>query len=209
MYHILINQLNTMRHLYDSDDISLTEWRYSLILAAKLLKEELDKQDINVQDFDLLLDTDCMAILCCYKEDLNRIYTFLVKAITILSPKIEDETTDVPLEALSVSDTDMSDIQMLSEKEVGEIFEKISNVSPNNDKLAWRRLYKELQRHIIEYNNLNSQFLEVKAKRVAVNKTINEMREKMVNECIHPKTELVYKGDHVVCKFCEKRLKLV
>ena len=206
----LLNQLAINQRLYEHNDISLVELRHQTLVAIKALRGELDLSNAapsTIEYIDLLLDADGLTVICCYPEDLQRILSFAERTISAI---IEKNTTVVEKESSleEIISEDLDGVFIISEKEVNELFEKISNISPNNDKLAWRRLYKELQRHLIEYETINNEFLEVKTKRMTLNKTINEMREKMVNECVHPKTELVYKGDHVVCKFCEKRLKL-
>lgn len=206
----LLNQLAINQRLYEHNDISLVELRHQTLVAIKALRGELDLSNAapsTIEYIDLLLDADGLTIICCYPEDLQRILSFVERTISAI---IEKNTTVVEKESSleEIISEDLDGVFIISEKEVNELFEKISNISPNNDKLAWRRLYKELQRHLTEYETINNEFLEVKTKRMTLNKTINEMREKMVNECVHPKTELVYKGDHVVCKFCEKRLKL-
>lgn len=206
----LLNQLAINQRLYEHNDISLVELRHQTLVAIKALRGELDLSNAapsTIEYIDSLLDADGLTVICCYPEDLQRILSFAERTISAI---IEKNTTVVEKESSleEIISEDLDGVFIISEKEVNELFEKISNISPNNDKLAWRRLYKELQRHLIEYETINNEFLEVKTKRMTLNKTINEMREKMVNECVHPKTELVYKGDHVVCKFCEKRLKL-
>lgn len=206
----LLNQFAINQRLYEHNDISLVELRHQTLVAIKALRGELDLSNAapsTIEYIDSLLDADGLTVICCYPEDLQRILSFAERTISAI---IEKNTTVVEKESSleEIISEDLDGVFIISEKEVNELFEKISNISPNNDKLAWRRLYKELQRHLIEYETINNEFLEVKTKRMTLNKTINEMREKMVNECVHPKTELVYKGDHVVCKFCEKRLKL-
>lgn len=206
----LLNQFAINQRLYEHNDISLVELRHQTLVAIRALRSELTEEHTTattIQYLDQLLDANGLTIICCYPEDLQRILSFAEQIISnIIRARTPADNIESSLEDIAAEDLDS--VHMISEKEVNELFEKISNISPNNDKLAWRRLYKELQRHLIEYENINNQFLEVKSKRMTLNKIINEMREKMVNECVHPKTELVYKGDHVVCKFCEKRLKL-
>lgn len=207
----MLNQLAISMRLYETNDISLVELRHQTLVITKALQGELlgSSAPPNIIEYvDLLLDADGLSIICCYAEDLQRILMFLEQTISniILSKTPTADNNEQTFD--DIAEGDLEDIHMMSEKEVSLIFEKISEVAPNNDKLAWRRLYKELQRHLIEYDSVNEQFLSIKSKRVVLSKSINEMREKMVNECVHPKTELVYKGDHVVCKFCEKRLKL-
>lgn len=219
----VLNQLALMQRLYENNDVSLVEVRHAVILASTTLKDELIQ---NAQTYgplpvlhattnaealaqlDLILDANAMAVLCCYPEDLLRIQSFLETTTTELLERHQPsvKVVETPLEEISAEELD--EVHILSEAEVSELFERVSTIAPNNDRLAWKRLYKELQRHLIEYKDINDNYLEMKAKRLTLNKTISEMREKMVNECVHPKTELVYKGDHVVCKFCEKRLKL-
>jgi len=35
---------------------------------------------------------------------------------------------------------------------------------------------------------------------------INDLRTSMINECVHPFDQLVLKDDHILCKFCNRKV---
>jgi len=47
------------------------------------------------------------------------------------------------------------------------------------------------------------------AKKQPIYDEMQEIREVMVDECIHPFDFLEVKDDHVLCKFCNRKLKLL
>ncbi len=97
----------------------------------------------------------------------------------------------------------------LTEAEINKIFKKVSNIAPENDKMAWRRLRRELTKNLDSLDELNTEYFAIQAKRKPILDHIDELRAKMITECVHPADELVYKNSHVLCKFCNKRLRLL
>jgi len=35
---------------------------------------------------------------------------------------------------------------------------------------------------------------------------INDLRTTMIQECVHPYNQLVLKDDHIICKFCNRKM---
>ena len=55
---------------------------------------------------------------------------------------------------------------------------------------------------------LEEQILELQAQKIPIFDEVQEVRKTMVNECIHPYEYLVVKEDHVLCKFCNRRISI-
>lgn len=94
----------------------------------------------------------------------------------------------------------------VSEKEV---FAKITNHTPKNDRIAWQRKHKKLK-SMIEANitPLEDRILELTMEKMVFVDDAVALRDVLVSECVHPKEFLVTKEDHVLCKFCDTKLKV-
>lgn len=84
----------------------------------------------------------------------------------------------------------------------------IANHVTRSDKMSWERKYKNMQKELDKLRPVEDQLLELQAKKQKFIDVVTEIRLKMVEECIHPREYLIHNGDHIVCKFCEKRLGL-
>lgn len=85
----------------------------------------------------------------------------------------------------------------------------IANQAVQSDKTAWNRKYNNLQVLVEKINILSDQVLELEALKMPIADEISELRNQMVQECIHPQEYLIDEGDGIiVCKFCENRFKM-
>jgi hypothetical protein len=53
---------------------------------------------------------------------------------------------------------------------------------------------------------LNEEALKILYKKQPILDSIEDIRQKMIKECVHPKDHLVHKGSFVLCRFCENRI---
>jgi hypothetical protein len=74
------------------------------------------------------------------------------------------------------------------------------------DKTSWLRKYENLQTLINQVNVLAEQIAEIEASKEPIIDQINDLRQQMVHECIHPIDHLVDHEGVTLCKFCEKRI---
>jgi hypothetical protein len=90
-----------------------------------------------------------------------------------------------------------------------QLFTKISNHPSKNERVAWKRKHKKMQSIIEEkVAPLEEKILElIMEKQVHLDEVI-EIRDTLSKECIHSKEFLVNKGDHVLCKFCNRKLRV-
>jgi hypothetical protein len=56
---------------------------------------------------------------------------------------------------------------------------------------------------------IEDQLLEFNAQKDAIVDDVILLRGIMVNECVHPYDYLIHKEDHIVCKFCNKRIGMI
>jgi hypothetical protein len=92
----------------------------------------------------------------------------------------------------------------LTEDDIKEDLEEVYGFANNAEKLAWRRKYKKMQEALEELTPYEEEILRLHKEKQPIMDKIEEIRAKMVEECVHPKEFLVHKGTHVECKFCGK-----
>lgn len=96
----------------------------------------------------------------------------------------------------------------LTEKQVKKDIDTIASYSKNDAKLAWRRKKKKLESRVEDLRPYEEKILELIQEKQPIMDEIEKLRQTMVQECIHPKDQLVHKGTHVECKFCNKTITL-
>lgn len=84
--------------------------------------------------------------------------------------------------------------------------ENISNSYSRSEKTAWKRKLKNMEKLIALLNPIEDQLLELQAQKDAIVDDVILLRAVMVNECVHPFDYLVHNDDHIVCKFCNKKI---
>jgi hypothetical protein len=95
---------------------------------------------------------------------------------------------------------------MLSKQQFDADLEVVSKQSHKNDKLAWARKRKKLEEMVEELQPLESQILDLMAKKQVHLDEITALRMMMIRECIHPQESLVHHGTYIDCKFCGNKL---
>lgn len=95
----------------------------------------------------------------------------------------------------------------LTEEQAKKEIDKVAAASKNDEKLAWRRKRKKLEALVDELKPYEEKILKLHEERIPILDKIAKLRNIMVQECIHPKDQLVHKGTHIECKFCDKIIK--
>lgn len=72
---------------------------------------------------------------------------------------------------------------------------------------AWNRKRKSIERLIgTHIQPIEDKILELNAQLIPLYDQLQAQRTEMVEFCVHPIDMLIYKDDHVECKFCMARL---
>ncbi|MGI0076031.1 MAG: hypothetical protein ACREAU_01325 [Nitrosopumilaceae archaeon] len=93
-------------------------------------------------------------------------------------------------------------------KEENPLIEAIVNGVSANEATSWKRKMKKMKALIEKIQPIEDAILELTVKKNPIFDAIQELRMEMTNICIHPKEHLVIQGDVVLCKFCDKRLRV-
>lgn len=88
------------------------------------------------------------------------------------------------------------------------IAEEISNSFSRSEKTSWNRKMDNMVALLAKLQPIEDQIIELQAQKMPIIDEVQKLRTVMVNECIHPYEYLVIQQDHVLCKFCGKRLSL-
>ncbi len=93
------------------------------------------------------------------------------------------------------------------QRKIRKVKEKIANGPKRSEKISWNRKMRNLEALYEEIKPIEDEILELLAKKQPIFDKMQEIREEMTNECIHPFDYLVVKDDYIICKFCNKRMK--
>lgn len=94
------------------------------------------------------------------------------------------------------------------ETEEREIYETISNFANRSEKTSWKRKRDNIDALIEQLAPLEQRILDIMAEKLPIMDQIETIRNEMAENCIHPIDSLVRNGDHIVCKFCERKLSI-
>ena len=96
-----------------------------------------------------------------------------------------------------------------AEQRVRRIKEAISNHANRSEKVSWNRKMDNMVKLIAKLRPVEQKILEIMAEeKFPLLDKVQELREIMVKECVHPYEHLVIQFDHVECKFCDKKLSI-
>ena len=98
--------------------------------------------------------------------------------------------------------------RILDEETMKHELETVSKEADKNERLSWRRKEKKMQDLLEKMEPLNQEILRLILEKQPLMDDIEELRNVMVHECVHPVKTLVHKGDHILCKFCNKKLNI-
>lgn len=89
------------------------------------------------------------------------------------------------------------------------LLESVAGHATRSEKTSWERKRSNMEKLVKQLRPLEDKIMEIRAKMQPIYDEIAELRQTMVDECVHPFDMLVYdETTHtVICKFCEKKLK--
>lgn len=87
--------------------------------------------------------------------------------------------------------------------------EKIANGPKRAEKVSWNRKLANLEALYDKITPLEDQILDLIAQKQPIYDEMQEIRSTMVDECIHPFDYLVIQDDHILCKFCNRKMKVL
>jgi hypothetical protein len=97
---------------------------------------------------------------------------------------------------------------MVDEAQIKTDFEIVTKFADKNQRLSWRRKKARMDDLLERVQPIQDQMLELILQKQPTMDEIEELRQKMVKECIHPEDYLVHKGTYVMCKFCKGTIQL-
>lgn len=97
------------------------------------------------------------------------------------------------------------------EAEIRRLLESVAGHATRSEKTSWERKRTNMEKLVKQLRPLEDKIMEIRAKMQPIYDEITELRQLMVEECIHPFDMLIYDEatQTVTCKFCEKKLKPV
>lgn len=89
------------------------------------------------------------------------------------------------------------------------ILETVSNASNRSEKTSWNRKMDNMVKLLARLRPIEERILQIiQEEKQPVLDEVEALRQMMVKECVHPYEHLVLKEDHVLCKFCDKRISI-
>jgi hypothetical protein len=98
------------------------------------------------------------------------------------------------------------DNETAEQKQERLIKEAIANGPSRSDKVSWNRKMDNMVKLMTKLSPIEEEIIALQAKKIPIFDEIQQLRETMVAECVHPYEYLVVNDDHILCKFCGKRL---
>lgn len=98
--------------------------------------------------------------------------------------------------------------RMLDEERANKELSEVAKHADKNQRLSWRRKKKRIDELLERIEPLQQKKLDIILEMQPILDQIEEVRVKMVEECVHPIDYLVHKGTHVECKFCKSKIKV-
>lgn len=87
------------------------------------------------------------------------------------------------------------------------LLEKISNFSTRSEKVSWNRKMDNMVKLMTQLKGIEDDILEtINNKKNPLLDEIAQLRVLMVQDCVHPYEQLVIHDNHIVCKFCNKKM---
>jgi hypothetical protein len=91
--------------------------------------------------------------------------------------------------------------------EIRRVLEYVSNVASRGEKTSWNRKMDNMVKLIAQLTPIEERIFQIMlAEKQPIMDQINDLRSSMIQECVHPFDHLILKEDHVVCKFCNRKI---
>jgi hypothetical protein len=89
------------------------------------------------------------------------------------------------------------------------ILEFVANVAPRGEKTSWNRKMDNMVKLLAQLTPIEERILQImREEKQPIIDQITQLRTTMVQECVHPYDQLVLKEDHILCKFCNRRMSI-
>lgn len=85
-------------------------------------------------------------------------------------------------------------------------FTIIASNSDKNQKLTFERRHKKMQGLISLLDPINKQINELLSQKLPIEEEVEDLKNKLHMDCVHPLEFLSHKGSHIICKFCNTKL---
>jgi len=86
-------------------------------------------------------------------------------------------------------------------------FEAIANNADRSAKTSWNRKMDNMVALLAKLRPIEDQIIELQNQKMPIFDEVQQLREVMVNECVHPYQHLVEHEDgSVLCKFCNRKI---
>lgn len=185
---IVLDILSSMR------DDSLKNCPMSLKTTLQIILQTCNYEFFNTNTINTYRTMSYVDLTSITKQTLNVIIDDCIKLIV-------DNTTPPSL--------DMDDDQIIPELDFKRAAKAISSAVPKNDRMAWLRLNRELNKHLAELDEINPSWMELTSKRQHILDHVDELRDKMISECIHPEDQLTLREGKLHCAFCNRRVRVI
>lgn len=86
--------------------------------------------------------------------------------------------------------------------------ESVANAANRSEKVSWERKMNNMMSCLEKLTPIEDQILDLMASKLPIIDKISEIRSDMVFQCIHPMEQLSHNGDHIECKFCNRKFSL-
>lgn len=83
--------------------------------------------------------------------------------------------------------------------------EKVVSLASKAQKNTWNSRMRSMKKLLGTLEPIEQQIIDLQAKKVPIFDSIQNLRNKMVHDCIHPQEYLTEKDGSVLCKFCNKK----
>ena len=87
-----------------------------------------------------------------------------------------------------------------------EMKETISNHANRSEKTSWNRKMDNMVKLMALLRPIEEKIILLQNEKIPLFDSIQELRLTMVNECVHPYSHLEVQDDHVLCKFCNRKI---
>ena len=94
------------------------------------------------------------------------------------------------------------------EKNKRQLKEIVANRSSRREKVSWNRKMNNIVKLLSQLTPIEEQIIELQSQKIPLFDAIQELRQIMVLECVHPYEYLEIKENHVICKFCNRKIKV-
>lgn len=97
---------------------------------------------------------------------------------------------------------------VFTDEEISTQLDAVASHPLKAEKLSWKRKEKKMHGIIDSLSEIDAQILELYRQKQPHMDEIATLREVMVRDCIHQKSDLLHLGTYLTCKFCERNLSL-